>query len=92
MREGDRRMCFGGFDNKIGIYNKNTHKYQALVVSSPTNQTESAPLFVFPPADELFCPRQGLPDGPFNYDSLLFDLEVNWDHTYPRPYQGKKPE
>ena len=27
MREGDRRLCFGGFDNKIGIYNKVTKNY-----------------------------------------------------------------
>ncbi|KAH0573132.1 Phospholipase B [Spironucleus salmonicida] len=74
QRPGDRAKCFGGFDNKIGMFNRRTGEYLALIVSSPTNQTESAPLWAF--KGDMYCPRRGLPDGPYNYPSITVPLEL----------------
>ena len=29
--------------------------------------------------DDLYCPRKGLPDGPYHHEFVRFELEKNWE-------------
>ena len=76
LRTGKTRKCFGGFDNKIGHYNRKTKEYTSHFISSPTNTKLAA--WVFPDVSELYCPRRGLETGPYNHDWVVENIKKNW--------------
>lgn len=65
-KDSTKRKCFGGFDAKVGQYTKNSKRIRHCFISSPANEHVGA--WKFPSVDDLWCPRRGLPDGPYEYD------------------------
>ncbi|CAL5983138.1 Phospholipase_B [Hexamita inflata] len=68
--------CFGGFDNKIGQYNRETQAYTSHMISSPANK--DVPAWVFPDPKVLYCPRRGLEDGPYIHEWVQADMKRAW--------------
>jgi len=64
--------AFGAFDAKIALYNRDTKKYTYHFISSPTYDDQDPWYFG---EFDLYCPRRGLPDGPYTYDWVHGDLD-----------------
>ena len=65
LRTDHTIKAYGGFDNKIGSYNRITKEFTSHFISGPTRNEMVKP-WVF--TDKLWCPRHGLPDGPYEHD------------------------
>lgn len=64
--------AFGAFDAKIGMYNRRTEEYTYHFISSPTYDDQEP--WTFGDYD-LYCPRRGLPDGPYMYEWVDGELD-----------------
>lgn len=60
------------------MYNATSKEYKGYFVSSPTHTNVTA--FSFPDAEAkgLYCPRYGLPDGPFVHGYVSTDIVKGW--------------
>ena len=63
LRLDETVKCFGGFDAKIGRYNRENKTYDNWFISSPAY--DDVDPWTFPDPKVLYCPRRGLEDGPF---------------------------
>lgn len=70
-----RRKAFGGYDAKILTYNAYSRKMVAYFISGPTTDDQEPWDFS---TSNLYCPRRGLKDGPYQYDWQELHLPVYW--------------
>eukprot|EP00768_Dysnectes_brevis_P001877 gnl/Dysnectes_brevis/1541_a1749_3544.p1 GENE.gnl/Dysnectes_brevis/1541_a1749_3544~~gnl/Dysnectes_brevis/1541_a1749_3544.p1 ORF type:complete len:535 (+),score=211.26 gnl/Dysnectes_brevis/1541_a1749_3544:30-1634(+) len=72
LRTDDTAMAFGAFDAKIASYGLLREGIAFHAISSPTYDDQTPWSF----RDDLYCPRRGLPDGPFMYEWQQFFWEI----------------